>query len=92
MNKEPAHCVACKLNIVLKFLKIVFSISVNYCFGCRYKLCNVYLCECGMRMWKFSNMSSLRVGVLVYEIKKARARATTTHAHAYAAAQCCHVD
>lgn len=46
-----------------------------------------------MRMWKFSNMSSLSVGVCgVYEIRKAAARATTTHAHAYAAAQCCHVD
>lgn len=48
-----------------------------------------------MRMWKFSNMSSLPVGVCVcgvYEIRKAAARAIATTTHAYAAAQCCHVD
>lgn len=87
----------CKLNSELAIIKFFYSnLSKLYrFFGCGPKLRNACMCECGMRMWKFSNMSSLPVGVCVcgvYEIRKAAARATATTTHAYAAAQCCHVD
>lgn len=57
----------CKLNSALAIIKFFYSNSSKSFrfFGCGPKLRNVCMCECGMRMWKFSNMSSLPVGVCV---------------------------